>query len=339
MSKLLKNFVGIDISKTYFDAALVKVEDPSQIIHQQFSQKLEGFLKMIHWLEQQGVRAGADTLFCMEYTGLYNTGLVNYLVQKKAQLWVEMPLRIKKAGGFERGSDDKTASIKIAWYALRYNDQMELWQPADNSIEKIKNLIAQRDRIINAITQLSVPINELRECGCIIEAKMMEKLQKPALTALQKTKAAIEVLIIKIVQADEQINKKVQQVKSIKGIGPVTAVAMLVYTKGFSSFTNAKELACYCGIVPFKKLSGSSIRFKPSVSPYANKKLKKLLHLCALSAIKNDAELKAYFERKVAEGKNKMCVINAVRNKLVHRVFAVIRDNRSFEENYVRKCA
>ncbi len=338
MSKLLKNFVGIDISKTYFDAALVKVEDPSQIIHQQFSQKQEGFLKMIHWLEQQGVRADTDTLFCMEYTGLYNTGLVNYLVQKKAKLWVEMPLRIKKAGGFERGSDDKTASIKIAWYALRYNDQMKLWQPVDSSIEKIKNLIAQRDRIINAITQLSVPINELKECGCIIEAKTMEKLQKPALNALQKTKAAIEELIIKIVQADEQINKKVQQVKSIKGIGPVTAVAMLVYTKGFSSFTNAKELACYCGIVPFKKISGSSIRFKPSVSPYANKKLKKLLHLCALSAIKNDVELKAYFERKVAEGKNKMCVINAVRNKLVHRVFAVIRDNRSFEEIYVRKC-
>jgi len=339
MSKLLKNFVGIDISKTYFDAALVKVEDSSQIIHQQFSQNSEGFLKMILWLKQQDVTAGEETLFCMEYTGLYNNGLVNYLVQKKAQLWVEMPLRIKKAGGFERGSDDKTAAIKIAWYALRYHDQMKLWQPVDSNIEKIKSLIVQRDRIINAVTQLSVPINELKECSCIAEAKTMEKLQRPALTALQKTKAAIEALIIKTVQADEQINKKVQQVQSINGIGPVTAVAMLVYTKGFSSFTNAKELACYCGIVPFKKISGTSVRYKPSVSPYANKKLKKLLHLCALSAIKNDAELKAYFERKVAEGKNKMCVINAVRNKLVHRVFAVIRDNRNFEANYVRKCA
>jgi len=339
MSKLLKNFVGIDISKTYFDAALVKVEDSSQIIHQQFSQNSEGFLKMILWLKQQDVTAGEETLFCMEYTGLYNNGLVNYLVQKKAQLWVEMLLRIKKAGGFERGSDDKTAAIKIAWYALRYHDQMKLWQPVDSNIEKIKSLIVQRDRIINAVTQLSVPINELKECSCIAEAKTMEKLQRPALTALQKTKAAIEALIIKTVQADEQINKKVQQVQSINGIGPVTAVAMLVYTKGFSSFTNAKELACYCGIVPFKKISGTSVRYKPSVSPYANKKLKKLLHLCALSAIKNDAELKAYFERKVAEGKNKMCVINAVRNKLVHRVFAVIRDNRNFEANYVRKCA
>jgi transposase len=91
--------------------------------------------------------------------------------------------------------------------------------------------------------------------------------------------------------------------------------------------------------VPFSKTSGSSVRYKPTVSPHANKKLKKLLHLCALSAIKNDKEIKAYYERKVEQGKNKMCVINAVRNKLIHRVFAVIRDDRFFEENYVRKCA
>ena len=61
--------------------------------------------------------------------------------------------------------------------------------------------------------------------------------------------------------------------------------------------------------------------------------------MCAMSAIQNDPEMKAYFERKVAEGKNKMSVINAVRNKLIHRVFAVIRDERNYEDNYIRKRA
>ena len=68
-------------------------------------------------------------------------------------------------------------------------------------------------------------------------------------------------------------------------------------------------------------------------------RLKKLLHLCAMSAIQNDKEMKQYFERKLLEGKNKMSVINAVRNKLIHRVFAVIRDERMFEDNYKRPCA
>jgi transposase len=338
MSKL-KNFVGIDISKLWFDAALIKADNPSQIIHQQFAQKAEGYKKMQEWLIMYKVKPDAETLFCMENTGLYNTGLVNYLVRNKAQLWIEMPLKIKKAGGFERGSDDKTASVKIAWYAMRYQDNVRLWQPADSNMEKIKNLITQRDRIINAVKQLTVPVNELKDCGCEAEAKQMEKIQKAALVALQKTKMNIEIMIRKTVQQDEQINKKVKLVQSIKGIGPVTAVALLVYTKGYERFDNAKQLACYCGVVPFKKESGTSVRYKATVSPFANKKLKKLLHLCALSAIKNDKELHLYFERKVMEGKNKMSVINAVRNKLVHRVYAVLRDERMFEENYVRRCA
>lgn len=187
--------------------------------------------------------------------------------------------------------------------------------------------------------QLAVPVKELYQCGCVQEAKELEKLQRKPLKALQKSKEDIERLIIKMVKQDEQIDKRTQQVQSIKGIGPVTAVAILAYTKGFTSFDSAKQLACYSGVVPFSKTSGSSIRYKPSVSQHANKKLKKLLHLCALSAIKNDKEIRAYFERKVGEGKNKMCVINAVRNKLIHRVFAVIRDDRFFEENYVRRCA
>jgi transposase len=339
MSKLLKNFVGIDISKTYFDAVIVKDDAPSETIHQQFSQKPQGFIKMFEWLQQHVVSLSDETLFCMEYTGLYNTGLVNYLVNNKAQLWLEMPLRIKKAGGFERGSDDRTAAVKIALYALRYQDQMRLWQPIDSNIEKIKNLIAQRDRIVGAINQLKVPVEELKECGCLTEGKEIEKLQSPAVKGLQKAKLSVESQIKKTVESDEQISRKVVQIQSVKGIGPVTAVALIAYTKAFTSFHNAKELACYCGVVPFKKESGTSVRYKPTVSPFANKKLKKLLHLCALSAIKNDSELKVYFERKVTEGKNKMCVINAVRNKLIHRVFAVVRDERIFEENYVRKCA
>ena len=339
MSKLLKNFIGIDISKSYFDAALIKAVDPGCSVHQQFPQSESGFKKMIQWLKQQDVLINSETLFCMEYAGLYNSGLVSFLTSQQAQLWVEMPLRIKKSTGFERGSNDKTSAVKIAGYAYRYQDKKQLWRPLDSAIERIKNLIAQRDRIITAIMQLAVPVKELYQCGCVQEAKELEKLQRKPLKALQKSKEDIERLIIKMVKQDEQIDKRTQQVQSIKGIGPVTAVAILAYTKGFTSFDSAKQLACYSGVVPFSKTSGSSIRYKPSVSQHANKKLKKLLHLCALSAIKNDKEIRAYFERKVNEAKNKMSVLNAVRNKLIHRVFAVIRDDRFYQRDYARNCA
>ena len=339
MSKVFKNFIGIDISKTWFDVALIQLNNISMVIHQQFPQTAEGYYKMQQWLKHHHIFFNDEMLVCMEYTGVYNTGLVQFLVKENTPLWVEMPLRIKRASGLERGSDDRSAACKIAWYALRYHHQAKLWKPCDTSIERLKHLITQRERFVNAIKHLSVPVEELKQCGCTEDAKLLEYSQRPAIKALKKAKEKIENLIAKIVQHDEQLCKKVKFAQSVKGIGMITATALLVYTKGFTAFDSAKEMACYCGVVPFNKTSGSSVKYKPSVSPFANMKLKKLLHLCAMSAIQNDAELKLYYQRKLLEGKNKMSVINAVRNKLIHRVFAVVRDERMFEDKYADKCA
>ena len=61
--------------------------------------------------------------------------------------------------------------------------------------------------------------------------------------------------------------------------------------------------------------------------------------MAALSAIKHNIDLHRYYERKVAEGKNKMSVINAVRNKLVHRIFACVLQNRKYENSYATTLA
>jgi transposase len=340
MSNLLKNFVGIDISKHFFDVAIIKANEPDQIVHHQFKQTPKGFAEMTEWLKKHGVLLKEETLFCMEYTGIYNTLLVDYLCNKAALLWVEMAVKIKKSEGFERGSNDKTDAVKIARYAFRYQDKKKLWGPTDKSLNKIKHLISHRDRIVNSITRLTVPVDELKEIGCKEEARQLEKLQKTVIRKLENTKKNIEDAIAKIVKQDKEFSHKVKRVKSIKGIGQVTAIAFLVYTKGYTAFENGKQLSCYSGVVPFiKKQSGTSVKSKPHVSVFANQKLKSLLHLCASSAIQHDKELKAYYNRKVLEGKNKMSVINAVRNKLVLRMFAVLRDDRDYVENYERKCA
>jgi hypothetical protein len=54
----------------------------------------------------------------------------------------------------------------------------------------------------------------------------------------------------------------------------------------------------------------------------------------AVATRKKSGELHDYYMRKVAEGKNKMPVLNAVRAKLVLRMFAVIRFNKFYESNY-----
>ncbi len=122
-------------------------------------------------------------------------------------------------------------------------------------------------------------------------------------------------------------------------LGKVTAAQLLVTTNEFKDISDPKKYACYAGVAPYSHESGL-FKGKARVSHLANKKVKTLLHLAALTAVRFSKDLKAFYERKVnGEKKNKMSVLNAVRNKLIHRVFACVNQNRKYEENYQRSLA
>jgi len=61
------------------------------------------------------------------------------------------------------------------------------------------------------------------------------------------------------------------------------------------------------------------------VHPFANKHLKSLLNIAAMGAVQLKGEYKTYYQRRTLEGKNKMSTLNIIRNKLVLRVFAVVK--------------
>ncbi|MBK8225545.1 MAG: IS110 family transposase [Flavobacteriales bacterium] len=92
-----------------------------------------------------------------------------------------------------------------------------------------------------------------------------------------------------------------------------------------------RQLACHVGCAPFENRSGTSIRGRTRVSHNANHTLKALLHVSVVAVTRNTGEFRAYYDRKVAEGKHKMLVFNAMRNKLIHRVCAVIRKGVPYE--------
>ncbi|OAV68163.1 Transposase IS116/IS110/IS902 family protein [Bacteroidales bacterium Barb4] len=131
-----------------------------------------------------------------------------------------------------------------------------------------------------------------------------------------------------------------RQLCTVEGIGNKTAVKMIVVTKGFTDFTDARKFCCHVGAAPFSYLSGSTILSRNRVSQRADKSIKALLHMAApVVAARCRGELHDCYERKAAEGKNKMSVPNAVRAKLVHRMFAVIRNNQDYQKDYVNALA
>ena len=161
--------------------------------------------------------------------------------------------------------------------------------------------------------------------------KESEKQLKLIKGQIEQTEKQIEAAI----KDDDQLQTTLRLLCSIPGIGLVTAVALILATNNFTAFSDSRKFASYCGVAPFEHTYGSSIRGRTKTSHLANKRIKALLGNGAASAIQSDEELKTYFHRKVAEGKPKMVVINAIRAKLINRVFATI--NRGTEYVVLRQ--
>jgi transposase len=324
-------FFGVDISKKTVDITCIINQE---MTYRQFANDPEGMQLLLQWLKELNI-AFEQTLFCMETTGLYCFPLTEFLTSNEIDTWIEHAVQIKKATALNRGKNDKVDSKRIAVYATKNLDRLRLWKPMNTTLQKIKQLSGLRERLVDTKKRLITPIKEFEDMGNPSMAKLLNKTIKNSLVALDKDLKNTEAKIIEIINEDENLKQLYKLITSVVGIGFVTAINLLVYTNGFTVMKDARKLACYCGVAPFEYSSGSSIRGRTQVHFMANKKLKCNLHMASLSAVKLDADLKTYYERKVAEGKSKLSVLNAVKNKLLARVVAVVNKQKL----YVKKAA
>lgn len=321
--KSYEHYAGIDISKEYFNIALICQKNKENIIESEFENSLNGSMKLKKWLIKNNVEM-EQTLFCMEHTGLYNRVLIKFLIGRQCDVWMEMPVRIIRSLGLQRGKNDSIDAKRIATYCLKNEDNVKLWEPPREVVSKMRDLLQTRERLIEALKSLNAPIKELCDMGIKEESKLITTHCQKSIKSLEKDIQCIDETLDQMIDEDTQLKKLNQLITSVPGVGKITSLFLLCFTNEFNLFKNPNQLACYCGVAPFEHSSGTSVRGKTRVSNMANKVLKRLFHLCALSVIHRTTEFKYYYERKVNEGKNKMSVINAVRNKLIHRIVAVV---------------
>jgi transposase len=323
-------FLGIDVSKKKFDAALTidgKNFHEAQV--ENLAKPIESFFR-----ELRKQLPFSKLIVCLEHTGIYSQPLLDYLVKNQICVCVEPGLQIKQSQGMARGKTDQVDSKRIAVYALKNRENLTLWKPQRHCIQKLKALLSTRERLVKVKVQMEVPLRECEEfIDPSIRKEMIRHCQK-TLHSVQGDIDRIEQAIEQLVREDSQLKEQCTLATSVPGIGRITALNMIISTAEFTRIAEAKKFACYAGVAPFEHTSGSSIRGKTRVSKMANMTLKKLLHLAAMSAIQCCEELKAFYKRKVAAGKNKMSVLNAVRNKLISRVFACIKNNRKYQKIY-----
>ncbi len=330
MEKLI-HFIGIDVSKLTIDVAIIINNDIGRIIQLVFANDSKGFKELKNRLNKEKI-SFPETVFCMEHTGYYSKQLSRFIIARHGNLWMEMSLKIIRSLGVQRGKNDKLDAKRIALFAQRNQQDFVPYNPPRLIVENLKTLLMLREKLINSKTALLVPVNELTSVD-----KAAGKLALKAISkGLQGIKNNIDTLDTKIdelIASDKELAEKFKLVSSVPGVARITFCYLVYFTNEFKKYTEAKQLACYCGVVPFEYTSGSSVKGKPKVHNMANKKMKKLLHTAALCAVTHYPEFKQYYERKIKEGKPKMLILNNVRNKIVLRIAAVIKNNLPYKAN------
>lgn len=328
--------VGIDISKSKLDVVLVETGTPVCSEHFIVDNNPKGVKAIIDLLKKRKIDVG-EVLFCCENTGVYTYPLSTYLSEKNLDYWVVPAIEIKRSKGISRGKNDKTDARDIALYSIRNIDKLKLSTMAEKEIQQLKLLFTERDKIIKAIRLFEMSKENIDFIAKDIY-RTVALVNANTIKALKGSLKVVETKMKEIVKSHTVLSQQFELAKSVPGVGPQTAMYLIIATKGFKAFDSSRKFACYAGVAPFEYSSGSSVRGRTKVNHMADKKMKSLLQMCALTAIKCDPQLKEYYNKKKEEGKNGMLVINNIRCKIVGRIFSVVKRQTPFVNTYKFAC-
>lgn len=328
-------FIGIDVSKDKLDYAVMRGKD--LLFHRVAKNEPDDIVAFVSGLDSLPGFKIAKAIFCMEDTGYYCNHLINTLKRLKADINVGNAAHIKSSLGLVRGKDDKVDSIRIARYCWKSRDELDILGKKRSLMQQLTILNALRTRLLGVSVVVKTP---LKEQAAFIDPT----LQAITVARCERTVSAViadldelDSVIDKLINADVRLKRLNRIITSVPGVGRITALQLLICTNEFRNISDPKKFASYAGVAPFKKESGKGTGiFRARVSKSANKKMKSLLHICALQAVRHDDEIKKYYHRKTAEeGKSKMSTLNAVRNKLILRIFVCVRHDRLYSKDYI----
>lgn len=335
-----KVFIGIDFSKLKFDATVIRAEgiaESSARAHSSFQNDVKGYREFLRWVKSNSPGTDiSEWLFCGEDTGLYSVPLSKHLYGKGYDIWIEDAYRIRHSIGIQRSKSDKADSANIAEYAMRHQDKAKMYVPLSPALEGLREIFLFRHKLVQEKCSLQTRTDEKREMiGKSRELSFMARKAGHLIAEIEKAIEECDKEMRRLIMEDEELKENFEIITSIKGVALQNATRLIVYTNNFRKFDfDARKIACYYGVAPFGKTSGTSVKSQPHVSKLANRMLKSLLSEAAKCAIRFCDEIRDYYTRMIANGKKHGVAINNVRNKMIRIIVAMVRDKQKYNPCY-----
>ena len=319
--KSLQLVAGVDVSK---DALDVFYNDQAGKEHYlKVSNDMPGFLLLLQ-------KAGHQRTFVMEMSGPYYLKFAFFLSKAGSDVRVENPLVIKRfiQMQLERNKNDR----KDARWLYRYATQREapVWSVPDDKQLQCTQIISSSDLLTRQLTQLHNQLHAINQSPIV--CKQAVKAINQTIIALTKQLSLLEIKLTQLLA--EWQGEQLKNISSIPGLGKKAVALLIVYTNGFKKIANYKQLIALAGLAPKEYSSGTSIRGKTSICKMGNGRLRNVLYMCAMSAIKHNTSCKDLFNRLKAKGKNGKLALIAVCNKLLKQAFAIATKGQMYQDGY-----
>lgn len=325
----MSNYIGIDLSKEYFDVTLIKENGEKR--HAQFDNTPAGYGKVWKWLKEQGAR---QATVCMEATNTYWEEVTEYLYNKGYQVSVVNPARIKgyAMSQLRRSKTDKLDSQVIADFCRSCAEKggeeaLRLWSPPSPEQRQLRQLVRQRQTLVETLTQQK---NRLADCKDESGKACWQRL----ISLLQAEIAQVDQTLEAHIAQYPDLKKNCDLLCSIKGLGFVSASTLLAEMPDLASYKDAAAVAADAGVTPAHHESGDTVRRKPKMSKIGKASIRGILYMPALAALRSNPLIQQFAQRLRQKGKSEKLIIVAVMRKLLHLAYGVLKHETPFDPNY-----
>lgn len=314
----MQTYIGIDISKNDFLACDSELSKPLK-----FNNNLVGINSFLSYLKKQRY-IKTDTIIGLESTGSYHLPLTVNCTNSGYAVKVINPIitKAQNSSSIRKIKTDK-ADAKLIRLCLIKGAGEEFKDSAEEVV--FKNLIRERYFLAKLKAKLIVKQQDItlkEEC-----------LKMPICTI---NKELEDVVLGKINYLEQQLAsfKANEQalLRSIPGIGKVTAMTIVTEVGSMDKFSSAKKLVGFIGLDSKIKESGTSLKVRGHISKRGNKYIRKTLYNAAMTAIQRPNIFYDFYHKKLSEGKAKNVCLCAVMRKMVHVIYAVLNRQSPFVE-------
>ena len=320
----MKQTIGLDISKRTIDVAILC---DNQYKTAKFDNSKSGFIKLNQWIKNNNLD---NSHICMEATGSYYEAVADYLFDQNYRISVVNPLKIKRFSEtvFSRTKTDKQDAKLIADFCCKM--QPELWIKPTANERRLDDLITFQKQLKE---QLVMNKNQLKSATDKTVKNDIQKIIKHLNELIKKNQNDIRSLI----KEDEKLNNKFNKIKTITGIGEISAEAIINFFCG-RNFESDKQYVAFLGMSPEEKSSGSSVRRGGRLCKNGHRKAKGVYFMPALTAYRKRS-FPNFINRLEEKGKAKMVIVTAIMRKLATIAFHIYMNETDFDPSRYKKMA